>query len=111
MPKIGDILHHYEEWRGRSNYMDGWQSLEITGETKFSWLLKAGWREHKVNKKTMLENNGQWGNIRWFTDEGRDGQIWRKEHGPAIYRAMQRYDLSISQLKRIKAILDEPEDQ
>ena len=42
--KVGDFVYIRQR-----KYI--YEALEIVGETKFSWLLKSGWREWKIKKK------------------------------------------------------------
>lgn len=66
--KIGDKIwcHDY-----RSNRRP-WFEAEIDGETRMSWIVGS----RKINKKTMLENQGQWGNVQWHTEESMQTERW-----------------------------------
>lgn len=57
-----------ELWARTDYGRPDWVSERITGETKQSWLV-GKWAT-KINKKTMLENLGQRGSRRWFTERG-----------------------------------------
>lgn len=74
MTQIGDTLwcHDY-----RSNRRP-WFEETITGETKQSWLVGAV--GYKVNKKTMLENQGAYGHRAWHTPTSKFVKLWLNEH-------------------------------
>jgi hypothetical protein len=82
----------------------GWQSFCVIGETRQSWLLDGSWKARKVNKKTMLENNGQWGSARFYTAEQKDAKIWSDKHRYAIARAVE--GCTVDKLKRVAELLE-----
>jgi hypothetical protein len=83
--KIGDTL-----WGAEYGRPEQWRSLPVIGETKMSWLLgHARLHPIKVNKKTMLETVPNYGSIKWFTEQGKVDEEFRRKHAHGIGRAVE----------------------
>lgn len=105
MIKIGDDL-----WTKDSrDHRAIWRCLSVIGETKQSWLLKPEYdwgRVTKINKKTMLENCGRWGNERWFTKDGMEAyRFIMANRQAASSKVMGLTDAE--KLRRVMVILEE----
>lgn len=96
--QIGSRLFSKERY-GRSN----WESQEIVGETKQSWLIGNRNFPTKVNKKTMLENLKQYGARHWYTAEGASDKDWRDRNVYKLSKIVECQDTAI--LKRIAEIV------
>lgn len=82
MTKIGDRL--YTSPYGRPERV-GEEHQEITGETRFSWLVgDPNYKRDKVDKKTMLEAIPGYGYRRWFTVQDLHEEVWRKKYRHVI---------------------------
>jgi hypothetical protein len=96
--KVGDTLWCHD---GRSHSRP-WFEDTIKGETRVSWLLgHAG--DIRVNKKTMLENMGAYGNRRWHTPESKANIDWLSKHRSKITSIVGSSD--IDTLKAVAAII------
>jgi hypothetical protein len=116
--KIGDALYRFDSNRrvysldasGRAHggpiYAEHFERGEVVGETKFSWLCRITYGEHKVNKKTMLEASPGWSPYRWYTEAQRDEALWDKRHRREIVARVEQCDAAT--LRRVQATLDAP---
>jgi len=101
MPKVGDTLWTINPRDRR----EGWKSYVITGETRQSWLVgEMRFTPAKVNKHTMLENHGQWGMQRWFTEQGMIDQRFMDEQRHHIARLVG-VESDVAKLKKIAEII------
>ena len=57
MIKIGDYLYFYDKM---------WREEKIVAETAKSWITQY---DKKINKKTLLKNNGQYSDMRFYTKQ------------------------------------------
>lgn len=96
--KIGSKVwcHDY-----RSNRQP-WFEMEITGETRVSWLM--GTYPHKVNKKTMLENQGAYGHRQWHSAESMLEYTWLSNH-PRHIAALVASSKDVALLLRIATMV------
>lgn len=92
-------------WISSRNRRQGWRSYVITGETRQSWLLGDRWSERKISKKTLRENNGQWGHEQFYTAEQRDNEVWVETNKYRIAGAVQACR-DAAKLKQIAQILE-----
>ena len=86
--------------RGMIIYAEHFVAGYVVGETPGKWLCAssrdADIASHPnstihVNKKTLREPaRGGFSGAQWFTDEGRDANIWAKHHRPRIVSALER---------------------
>jgi hypothetical protein len=108
MSEIGDTL--YTSPHGRSERI-GDESAEITGETKFSWLMgDSKYKREKVNKKTMLESVAGYGARRWYTAQDLTDESWRRKYRHVISGVVQA-ERDVKKLRQIAEILDMKVDQ
>ena len=98
--KLGDVL-----WSLESCNRQDWKYLKITGETRQSWILATGFRDVKVKKDTLLENQGTYGRKRWYTEKGKEDSIWLQKHKFKIAEMVNGCS-DIEKLKQIKDILE-----
>lgn len=88
--KVGDTL-----WSDDDNGRRAWTELPIVSETKLSWIVcekryaSIPHMQSKVNKKTMLESLGRYGNKRWYTAAQKAARDWRQEHAGPICQRVQ----------------------
>lgn len=97
--KVGDTLWCHDH---RSNRRP-WFEDTIKGETRISWLLGHS-GDTKVNKKTMLENMGAYGNRKWLTPESKAEIDWLNRHRAKIVSIVSTSD--IVTLKAIAEIIE-----
>ncbi len=119
---IGTRLWRREEWMPRvtdpasgkmvaAPYEAFFRSATVIGETKGTWQVGhegAAPMHHaaRVNKRTLREPmSGGYSGHQWFTDAGKDADIWAHSRRHKIVEAVQRCD--VPTLKKIAAILDE----
>ncbi len=103
MTQIGDRL--YTNPHGRPEQI-GKEHGEITGETKFSWLVgDPKFKRDKVNKTTMREAVAGYGSRRWYTVEGLHDECWIKAYRHVISGCVQA-SRDVKKLKLIAAILE-----
>ena len=74
MIKIGDYLYFYDKM---------WREEKIVAETTKSWITQY---DKKINKKTLLKNNGQYSDMRFYTKQQMEDTIWIQNN---------RYNLSV----------------
>jgi hypothetical protein len=80
-----------------------WFKETISAETSQSWLLgQCG--QYKVNKKTMLENMGQYGDRRWYSDEDRASKMWVDQNRWKIAKVVEGCQ-DIDLLGKIAAVI------
>ena len=100
--KIGDTL-----WGSEYGRQERWRSLPVTGETKQSWLLghpNGHFKPVKVNKKTMIESVPNYGSIKWFTEQGKNDEEFRRKHAHRIGQAVAA-SRDIAVLKQIADLI------
>ena len=103
MVGIGDRL--YTSPHGRPERI-GAAHEEITGETKFSWLMgDPKFKREKVNKTTLLESIPNYGNRRWYTVQDLHDEAWRREYRHTISGVVQS-ECDVKKLKMIADILN-----
>lgn len=116
MTKIGDTIWSFDINRrvypegkgiGRSPiYSEHFSPHVITGETPKSWIVNEYGKDRKINKITMLESQGQFSPMPWYTSQGRENRIWVHENRYRIIQTVQNSG-DVGKLKRIAAILEE----
>ena len=108
---IGTRLWQFDENRrryapgsmGPPIYEEHFTPGVITGEARGTWIVDGRCR---VNKRTLREPmRGGFDGARWFTDAGRDANIWAHSRRHQIAEAVRRCD--VPTLKKIAAILEE----
>lgn len=75
-------------------YAEHFTPHTITGETTRSWLIDDAFgHSTKVSKSELREagRNG-FGGYQWFTDQGREDDIWLHEHRHKIIRMIDTAD-------------------
>lgn len=103
--KIGDTLYRFDVNRryyrkdasGRATggpiYREYFEGLEVAGETPRCWLVGEGFRQTKVNKRTMRSSGGRSGfGFQWFTKASMEDDIWRNDHRRYIVAMIERCD-------------------
>ena len=116
MTKVGDTIYKFDENRRRYTkpapghqwgeiiWAEHFEPKKITGETKQSWLVSDYGHEIRVNKKTMLSaGRGGMSGHRWFTEDGKAGQLWLHEHGHKLRMLVGR--ATYEQMRQIADIL------
>lgn len=116
--KVGDTLWRFDVNRrvyrrasgayfasGGPIYAEHFEPFVVTGETAFSWLVKEGWRDRKINKKTLREapHNG-FGGWQWYTAEQKDDAVWLEWHRDKIADEVRRCR-SAAALRQIAALI------
>ena len=100
--KVGDTLYRFDGNRrvyrreddGRATggpiYAEHFSAHTIHGETKQSWLLGIN-DPFKVNKATLREaGKSGFHGYQWFTEQGREDNIWVHEHRHKIVQKVER---------------------
>jgi hypothetical protein len=77
-----------------------WFKQAVTGQTRLSWIVGRC----KINKKTMQENLGQWGNRQWFTEAAKARRDWIATNRPQI-AGLVSAERDIDRLKQIAVVL------
>lgn len=81
MTKVGDTLYTYDKWRHSNKY---WHQDKITSETTKSWLCGT----RKINKTTMLEGQGRYSPVQWYTKQGKAYSIWLWDNAHNVGQAV-----------------------
>jgi hypothetical protein len=120
---IGTRLWRLEEWRPRvfdrssgkmvsAPYEDHFREATVIGETKGTWLVgeeRAATTRHaaRVNKRTLREPmSGGYSGGQWFTDAGKDADIWQRCKRHEIVEQVRQCD--VATLKKIAELLGDP---
>lgn len=90
----GDKLYYQPGWSNT------WFGERITNETSQSWLCGTT----KINKKTLQENQGRYGNLQWFTTQGKSDYVWLHENRIHI-TAVVSVCRDVAMLKQIAALV------
>jgi len=99
--KIGDSL-----WTSPYGRPEKWEpkAIQITGETKFSWLVgeQLGSKDtrYKVNKKTLQEAIPNMLPRQWYTEQGKADLAFIRQHRHAIVSWVQVCD-DVEKLRQI----------
>ena len=97
--------HNRRKWDAerRIIYREHFEPRVVVGETRQSWLIGEGWRQSKVNKKTMLIANPPMGFLRAYTAAGMEEDVWAHDNRYRIVRAVESAD--VATLRAVDAIL------
>ena len=101
--KVGDRLWRFDINRrvyngsgmnSRIIYAEHFTPHTITGETVKSWLIAGDYGDAiRVSKSELREaGKGGYGGHQWFTDSGREDDIWRHVHRSKITDLVDRAD-------------------
>ena len=100
--KVGDTIYKFDVNRraytkpaagslwGSPIYEHHFEPHVIVGETKRSWLVNEYGGETKVSKDTLLSSRHR--GYQWYSEEGKAGHLWMREHRPNIMRLFERAD-------------------
>jgi len=114
---IGTRLWSFDENRRRYApdgtgviYEEHFAAATVLGETKGTWIVgqegSSPFTHSTVNKKTLREPaKGGFSGRQWFTDTGKDSDIWAHSKRRQIVEAVRGCD--VPTLKKIAAILEE----
>lgn len=106
--KIGDTLYRFDgnrrvyvDGKGGPIYREHFEPLKIVGENKVSWILERDWNANKKDLSSVRAR--QFGGRGFFTAEGMEADIWRKEN---IHKIRALLDsASPNQLDQVAIIL------
>ncbi len=105
--KIGDTLwdfsinrRSYDKSHGEGPiFAKHFAPVQVTGETKVSWLVGPSWSQSKVNKKHIETGNAG----AFYTEQGMNDKIYEHENAHRIADAIRH--LPAQKLREIAALI------
>jgi len=115
--KVGDRLWQFDINRrkysgtglgARIIYAEHFIAHIITGETPRSWIIETFGHVIKVSKSGLKEAGRRGFGHQWFTDQGREDEIWSNVHRPKIRRMIDGADAAtLRKVAEIVGLSDE----